>query len=225
VVRYVEIDVEQEDCPYVNTSDVFREGEILVYRWGIEKDRLKTRGIISSNDSNIGELIERLTKERNNLEFNFVAGGRNYILFNGAIKLTAAMETVSRYGQIVGPFTIRRGSEIWRIEFDNQSVEENALSELDGHNSFKVLCDKKVTSRDVVSSVLLETLVKREGISLTPAERKAMVSAYEMGYFDTPKKRGSEEIAEILGVSKTAFCSNLRRGEKKLIGLFIKDAS
>jgi len=77
----------------------------------------------------------------------------------------------------------------------------------------------------VVSSVLLETLVKREGISLTPAERKAMVSAYEMGYFDTPKKRGSEEIAEILGVSKTAFCSNLRRGEKKLIGLFIKDAS
>jgi predicted DNA binding protein len=224
VVRYVELNVEQEDCPYVNTSDVFREDEILVYRWEIERDKLKTRGIISSNDS-LGELIERLTKEKNNLEFNFVAGGRNYILFNGAIKLTAAMEAISRYGQIVGPFTIRKGSETWRVEFDTQSAEENALSELDRHNSFRVLCDKRVASRDVVSSVLLETLVKREGISLTPAERKALVSAYELGYFDSPKKRGSEEVAEILGVSKAAFCSNLRRGEKKLVGLFIKDAS
>lgn len=224
MVRYVEIDLEQWDCPYVNSSEDFSEGEIYVHRWEVTKNRLKTRGVVYSKDYDVSALIERLVKDKNNLEFSFVAGGKDFTMFNGAIKLTDAMKILSHYGYIVGPFTIRKGREIWRIEFDNAEKKESALSELEKHHSFKVLCDKKLNSRDILSTVLLESLIKRDSISLTPAEKKAVESAYRSGYFDVPKKRTSDEIAKTLGISKTAFCKNLSKGERKLIGLFIGNA-
>lgn len=224
MVRYVEIDLEQWDCPYVDSSEDLSEGGIYVHRWEITKNRLKTRGVVYSKNYDVSALIERLVKDKNNLEFSFVAGGKDFTMFNGAIKLTDAMKILSHYGYIVGPFTIRKGREIWRVEFDNENAKENALSELEKRHSFKILCDKKFNSMDMLSAILLESLIKRSSISLTPAEKKAMESAYTLGYFDVPKKRTSDEIAKTLGISKTAFCKNLSKGEKKLIGLFIGNA-
>lgn len=224
MVRYVELDIDQEDCPYVNTSDVFRNEEMYVYQWELTKRSLKTRGIISSKDYKIDEYVVQLKREKNNLGFRFISGGKNCVLFSGEIRLTNAMKILSHYGYVIGPFTIKKGSEIWRVEFDNLKTKEDALSVLDKYNSFKILCDKKIITYDRGTSIWLDTILQKEAFSLSLAEKNAIVTAYRMGYFDTPKKNNSDDIARALGVSKTAFLKNLRNGEKKLLGILIKNA-
>ena len=53
--------------------------------------------------------------------------------------------------------------------------------------------------------------------NLTPAQAEAMRTAYEMGYFEVPKRASSEAVAAELGVSKSAFLERLRRGERALM--------
>lgn len=52
---------------------------------------------------------------------------------------------------------------------------------------------------------------------LTDAQRDALVSAFEMGYFAVPKETSIEEVATSLGVSPQAISQRLRRGHANLI--------
>jgi len=53
---------------------------------------------------------------------------------------------------------------------------------------------------------------------LTPAQREALRRAHEMGYFEVPKGATAAEVAEDLGVSKSAFVERLRRAEAAVFG-------
>lgn len=52
---------------------------------------------------------------------------------------------------------------------------------------------------------------------LTDGQRKALVLAYERGYFDTPRETTLEELANELGVSQQALGSRLQRGYRRLV--------
>lgn len=52
---------------------------------------------------------------------------------------------------------------------------------------------------------------------LTPKQRKTLIAALEMGYFETPTEVSQEEIGERFGVSGRAVSKRLRRGTKNLI--------
>lgn len=54
--------------------------------------------------------------------------------------------------------------------------------------------------------------------NLTPKQAAALRVAYDMGYFDVPKGGSADEIAEELGISKTAFLERMRRGQAALLG-------
>ena len=51
---------------------------------------------------------------------------------------------------------------------------------------------------------------------VTPAQESALRTALAMGYFEVPKGATAREVAEELGISKSAFLERLRRGESKL---------
>jgi hypothetical protein len=61
---------------------------------------------------------------------------------------------------------------------------------------------------------LRETAVE---YGLTDAQREALVRAYEMGHFDTPRTASLEAVAEDLGISRQALASRLRRGHRHMI--------
>lgn len=52
---------------------------------------------------------------------------------------------------------------------------------------------------------------------LTPAQEEAVRAAYEMGYFSVPRTTTAEEVADELGVSKSAFLERLRRAQSGLL--------
>lgn len=53
---------------------------------------------------------------------------------------------------------------------------------------------------------------------VTPAQESALRVALEMGYFEVPKESTASEVAEELGISKSAFLERLRRGQTTLFG-------
>lgn len=55
------------------------------------------------------------------------------------------------------------------------------------------------------------------GSELTARQRETLVTAYEQGYFDIPRKITLVDLAEDLDVSDQAISERLRRGKSKLI--------
>jgi predicted DNA binding protein len=56
---------------------------------------------------------------------------------------------------------------------------------------------------------------------LTPAQASAIETALEMGYFAVPRACTASDVAEELGIGKSAFLERLRRGQARLLaGLF-----
>jgi predicted DNA binding protein len=58
---------------------------------------------------------------------------------------------------------------------------------------------------------------------LTDAQRTALVTAYENGYFGEPRDISLNEVAEEIGLSSTAMSGRLRRGMRNLIAATIID--
>jgi predicted DNA binding protein len=54
---------------------------------------------------------------------------------------------------------------------------------------------------------------------LTPAQEESLEVAFEMGYFDLPRKITADDVADELGISKSAFLERLRRGQRSLFGV------
>ena len=53
---------------------------------------------------------------------------------------------------------------------------------------------------------------------MTPAQEEAVRAAYDLGYFQVPRAVTASEVAEELGVSKSAFLERLRRAQGSLLG-------
>lgn len=53
---------------------------------------------------------------------------------------------------------------------------------------------------------------------LTAAQAEALRAAFEMGYFAVPKDATASEVADAVGISKSAFLERLRRGQAALFG-------
>lgn len=52
---------------------------------------------------------------------------------------------------------------------------------------------------------------------LTPAQAAALRAAHAAGYFAVPREATAVEVADELGISKTAFLERLRRGQSALL--------
>lgn len=62
-----------------------------------------------------------------------------------------------------------------------------------------------------------------ESDALTPAQREALLLAYERGYFDSPRRVSQAELAPELGITRQSLSSRLQRGLRRLVGDMIVD--
>ena len=65
--------------------------------------------------------------------------------------------------------------------------------------------------------------IERMDFGLTDTQRKTLVTALEVGYFDVPRRTNLMELAESLGVSDTAVSQRLRRGMAALVRSVLLD--
>jgi predicted DNA binding protein len=56
-----------------------------------------------------------------------------------------------------------------------------------------------------------------EGNGMTSEQHEAVLTAYERGYFEIPRNTSLSELAEIFGISDSAYSQRLRRGISSLV--------
>lgn len=72
------------------------------------------------------------------------------------------------------------------------------------------------------SEAEIEDLVFVDGSSLTRRQKEAVRAAYEMGYFDHPKRANASDVAERLDVAPSTFSEHLSAAERKILNSFFK---
>jgi predicted DNA binding protein len=65
------------------------------------------------------------------------------------------------------------------------------------------------------------TLTKGHLSTLTEKQRTTLETAYAEGYFESPRERSAEEIADSMSIAGSTFLQHLRTAERKLLGSVI----
>jgi len=106
----------------------------------------------------------------------------------------------------VMPFWLKDGKIRMTLLGDNKQVKEilGYLEEMGTHYRIVSLMDAKFSPTSPVSR-------------LTDKQREALILAFRLGYFDTPRKINSEQLAEKLGIVHSTLAVHLRRAERRLL--------
>ncbi|MGA3060177.1 MAG: helix-turn-helix domain-containing protein [Candidatus Bathyarchaeia archaeon] len=109
------------------------------------------------------------------------------------------------------PFSLRDGKVRVTLLGDNDQMKE-ALEFLEKAGNFKVisLMDAKFLPSSPVSR-------------LTEKQREAIILAFNLGYFDTPRKISSEQLANKLGLANSTLAVHLRRAERRLLAEMLNE--
>jgi predicted DNA binding protein len=218
------LDVEQYDCPFVDTTDEYDVSFAAVH-WEFDEARheLDTRMLVEGDDRGaLDNGLGAIQEHENMRECRLLSKEGPVANLRTTIDETDAMATVrANDGYITGPFHVEAGSELWHVGFDWASVADDALCALSKANELDVV------EREEVSLRALNGLVQNVGAAMTlvegcknlsETERRTLEHAVDSGYFEAPRGTSLGDLAEHFGVSKTAVSKNLRRAEGKTIG-------
>jgi len=77
--------------------------------------------------------------------------------------------------------------------------------------------------REVKDSTFKDIKIYRRRYSMTTNQETAIRVAYELGYFDIPRKISLKKLGKILGMAPSTLNEVLRRGEKKIIEYYFRN--
>ncbi len=219
----ISMDMEQYDCPFIDTTDD-HEIAFSAVQWDFHQvDReLETRLIVEASEREALDAgLDTLQRHDNMHQVDLLSKQGPVAHVRTRIGQTNAMKVIRRNGgYITGPFHIEGGSETWHVGFDDDGVADGTLAELENNNEFRV------DSRDRVEIPMLGDFIQNVGAAMTlvegcrdlsDVERRTLEAAANAGYFETPRETTLGTLADEFGVSKPAVSKNLRRAEQKLL--------
>ena len=219
----VTMDMEQYDCPFIDTTDDC-EVAFSAIQWDFDRvaHQLETRMMVEGEDR--GALTDGLStlRDHENLrEYDLLTRRDNVAHVRTVIGETDAMGTIRDHGgYITGPFYIEGGSEIWHVGFDAREDADTTLAELERNNEYDVL------ERNNTELPEMQDFVQNAGAAMTliegcrdlsDVERQTLETAVSDGYFESPRGATLGNLADEFDVSKPAVSKNLRRGQQKMI--------
>jgi predicted DNA binding protein len=215
------LDVEQYDCPFIDTTARYDVAFSAVH-WEFDATagELDTRMVVEGADRGaLANGLDALADHEGMNACRLLSKEGSVAHVGTTIAETDAMSTVRAHdGYITGPFHVSSGSELWHVGFDHESVADTALSGLERANDFEVV------ERETVGLADLDGFVRNVGAAMTliqgcrdlsETERRTLEAAVERGYFETPREATLGDLADEFGVSKTAVSKNLRRAQGK----------
>ena len=118
-----------------------------------------------------------------------------------------------------------------RILGDSDCMLDSATSRPDGGIRWSVIAPNGAALTKLVddmkrvgASVLVEKVtVLRTARELTIEQERALQTAFDLGYFDIPKKIKLEDLAKRLNISKATLDVVLRRAQRKVVASHIGD--
>ena len=104
------------------------------------------------------------------------------------------------------------GIEIVEIAFWEKKPLQDLINQLEKDKTTTHIEILKFVSRKMEDIYVTKLLPK-----LPPQQRKAIQLAYQLGYYEYPRKINLDDLAKIAKISKATFRESLRRAEAKII--------
>jgi len=216
LLRLLEISFTQSDCPNISLSYNEDVDCIYIYIAKILQNYEKLYSVITGDFSkyNLVDKLERLgikdihVISKTNLELEILYT----IKPTNALKIISATDSV-----LIPPLIVSNGIERWIVLTPDKNKLISALS-ADPNTEIKrvreICFEKFANIFKNISGIedFLDTLK-----SFTPFQRNALIQAYNMKYYEWPRKCSLDELASINGISKNAYLKRLRNAEKKII--------
>ncbi|WP_254768846.1 helix-turn-helix domain-containing protein [Salinilacihabitans rarus] len=217
------MDMEQYDCPFIDTTDD-HDVSFTAVQWGFDAERreLETRMMVDGEDRRTLESgLSTLREHRNMRECELFKKHEGTALIRTVIDETEAMRAIrANDGYITGPFHIADGSERWEVGFDDDRAAGDALAELERDNEFTVE-SRRTLELDELYDLLENAEAATELLegcrTLSEVERRTLAVAARKGYFDQPRGATLQMLANEFDVSDTAVSKNVRRAERKVL--------
>lgn len=103
----------------------------------------------------------------------------------------------------------------WNVRL--QLPDREALSEL------WEFCEEEEISFELLRMFRQDEWTRGEPAKLTAAQRDALVTAHQAGYFEEPREASLSDVAKSLGISPTAVGGRIRRGTAELVETVLLD--
>jgi DNA-binding CsgD family transcriptional regulator len=102
-------------------------------------------------------------------------------------------------------------------------VKITFLGNLKQINGFLKMLDRLRAKYKVVSLIDAKFSPNSPLSRLTEKQRRVMITAYQLGYYDLPRRINSDELAERLKISNPTLVMHRRKAEKRLLDDILKD--
>ncbi len=224
----LELEMEQYDCPFIDTS-ADHDLSFSTFQWEFDEStrELETRMVVNADDrSHLDAGLTALRDHRTMHDYSLLKRWDDIAHIRTIIDETDAMETIrTNEGYITGPFYIEAGEELWHVGFDSAERADVTLSDLEKNNEFDILSRTQSSLPDLQSLVRNAHPALRliDGCKdLSDTERETLEAAVHGGYFESPRQATLGTLADEFDISKPAVSKNLRRGEQKVISSVVQ---
>ena len=182
-------------------SNILYENEVTVLMHASCEDLQELKRFLQ-----FWENYEKITR------FTIAAMSGNEVVFT--ISMKDYREHVTRYilennGFFTSPVMVTEGEEHWSIVLPDEDAKKSLFKQLEEIGTVHIA---NITHLDHLSMA-----VPVEYVEFTPRQSQILKIAYMKGYYDTPKKINSRELAEILQISQSTLLEHLNKAENKII--------
>ncbi len=169
---------------------------------------LQTLVEIDPGEADPYAVVEGLRKNRFVHEVEAIVPPKGRILATLQVDNCHACHELANSECFLTDATAKEGGGLeWRLLAPRRSSIESLVATLKG--------------RGIAVELVSIKTVKGSG-SLTDRQARVLSLAYELGYFEFPKKINLTDLAKKLGVSKAALSETLRTGEEKILHAYFQ---
>lgn len=175
--------------------------------------------MIRGSKENIkGQIKNIMTKDRSIIDFDIseiVSDNNKYSIYLISMLQEAENTMISKLrakGTSIIGTTIRDGKEIYDVIVP-RDVKTLVVDAIIKDDRVKII---NFVEKDVNEEIIFKVISRNSfEMLLTEKERMLLRKARELGYFNVPRDRNSQELAKQLGVSKMNISFSLRKILKK----------
>jgi predicted DNA binding protein len=117
---------------------------------------------------------------------------------------------VEHEGIFSTPVPVRNGLETWSVILPDRRLARSLVSELDTVGTVNV---HKIKTLDIGRLLTSAPMTQPD---LTPRQMQVLREAFEAGYFESPRRIGSRELAARIGLAQATILEHLRKAQAKL---------
>lgn len=145
-------------------------------------------------------------------------GGRTFFLKDTCARWNSIWNIVEPHSGLISPPTVFADGWCYtRVLSFEEEATRAMFKDLQSHGRTELISKRELPLTVLPTNVWVHSLFA----DLTDKQKDALLKAHRAGYYNSPRKAGTEDVARISGVSRSTFEEHLRKGENRVMDALV----